>query len=199
MPFPTGRAVAWIIGLVVGCALALPAIAAVTAGCGAPASQDSKAPVSPAADHPAEPGTAGQSNAACAVSVETPTGATLALEVAADPVSRTRGLGGRDGLAAGTAMALAFPQPVTVAIWMKDMRFDLDVVWVRGDRVVDLYEEMPAPEPGTPDKELPVYVGQAPADVVLELAGGTARALGLEPGARVRWRPASPAQVCAPR
>src|SRR5690606_38973881 len=109
----------------------------------------------------------------------TPTGATLALEVAADPVSRTRGLGGRDGLAAGTVMALAFPQPVTVAIWMKDMRFDLDVVWVRGDRVVDLYEEMPAPEPGTPDNELPVYVGQAPADVVLELAGGTARALRL--------------------
>src|SRR5690606_16770195 len=190
----------------------LAAVLALCAGCGAliPAGDGSApanlaTPKNPDGEPAARdsgttgPDAGGNGSAdACRVSVETPTGAVLQLEVAADPAARARGLGGRDGIEPGAAMALAFPEPTYVTIWMKDMRFDIDVVWIDGDRVVDLYAHMPAPPPGTPDEDLPQYTGAAPADVVLELAAGTAAVLGLEPGARVRWDPASPAHVCQP-
>jgi len=174
-------------------------LAACTGAGTGPAGGGPAARLDPAQPAPAEadaPEAAG--SPACTVSVRTPSGQALRLEVAADPVSRARGLGGRDGLEPGTAMALVFPEPTYVTIWMKDMRFDIDVVWIDGERVVDVYPRMPAPAPGTPDEDLASHTGREPADVVLELEAGTADDLGLKPGAHVQWEPGSPVHLCRP-
>lgn len=135
----------------------------------------------------------------CSVQLIAPAGRALRVEVAADPPSRHRGLAGREALVPGTALALAYPEPELVAVWMHGMRFALDVVWIDGARVVDLREDLPPPAPGADPASLPVYGGAAPADAVVEVPAGTARPLGLVPGARVRWVPAPPAAVCDPR
>src|SRR5690606_14857360 len=92
-------------------------LAACTGAGTGPAGGGPAARLDPAQPAPAEadaPEAAG--SPACTVSVRTPSGQALRLEVAADPVSRARGLGGRDGLEPGTAMALVFPEPTYVTI-----------------------------------------------------------------------------------
>lgn len=115
----------------------------------------------------------------------------LVAEVVRTPEERARGLGGRDGLAPGTGMLFAFDEPGYPAFWMQDMRFDLDLVWARDGRIVDVTADVPRPPPG-PDPNpapLPLYRPRAPADLVLEVPAGTAAASGWRPGDRLLVEP----------
>ena len=66
------------------------------------------------------------------------------------------GLGGRDRLDrdAGMYFVLTDDSP---RIWMKGMRFPLDLVWIDGDRVVEVTARVPDEPPGTPESQLPIY------------------------------------------
>ena len=70
-------------------------------------------------------------------------------------------------------------------IWMKGMRFPLDLVWIDDDRVVDVTADVPD-QPGTPDAQLPIYSPSQPANRVLEVNAGWAKRNGVQPGDRVR-------------
>jgi L-rhamnose isomerase len=49
--------------------------------------------------------------------------------VAATPEARERGLSGRDASPEG-GMVFVFPEPRTVAFWMRDVAFDLDIAFM---------------------------------------------------------------------
>lgn len=105
-------------------------------------------------------------------------------EVVNTPASARQGLSGRQELGADGMLfvgGLTGDRP----IWMKDMRFDLDLVWLAGELVVDIEAHVPAPTPGTADSELPTYTNDVPANLVLELPAGDAARLGLKPGNRI--------------
>ena len=70
-------------------------------------------------------------------------------------------------------------------IWMKGMRFPLDLVWINDGRVVDVSANVPD-QPGTPDAQLPIYSPSNPANRVLEVNSGWAERNGVEPGDTVR-------------
>jgi uncharacterized membrane protein (UPF0127 family) len=72
-------------------------------------------------------------------------------------------------------------------IWMKGMRFPLDLVWIDGGRVVDVTARVPDQPPGTPDAELPVYAPSRPANRVLEVNAGWAARNGVRPGDKVLY------------
>ena len=57
--------------------------------------------------------------------------------------SQVRGLSNRDLLCDKCGMLFIFSQSDRYGFWMKDMRFDLDFVWIDGNRVVDLRENIP--------------------------------------------------------
>lgn len=108
-------------------------------------------------------------------------GHTFTIEVADTPAKRELGLGERDALAEGHGMYFPFGMEQRWVFWMKGMRFPIDIVWIRGGRVVDISHEIPPPA-GFP---LETYSPAEPADAVLELNAGVARDIGLEAGDEV--------------
>lgn len=67
-------------------------------------------------------------------------------------------------------MLFTFDQLGQYGFWMKDMRMDLDFVWLREGEIVDLTENVPAPKETF--EELTVYQATVPIDSVLEFRAG---------------------------
>ena len=111
--------------------------------------------------------------------------ATVRVEVAADEASRRRGLSGRRTLGRDDGMLFVLPDD-SPSFWMKGMRFPLDIVWIDGNRVVDVSADVPAP--AGPGAGLPTYSPDRPADRALEVNAGWAARHGVEPGDTVRVR-----------
>ena len=98
------------------------------------------------------------------------------IEVARTDVEKIRGLSGRDGLAPGEGMLFVYEEPARPAIWMRGMRFPLDILWIRDGRVVDLVTEVVPPIPG----EVPrVFVPRQEARYVLEVPAGFVERYGI--------------------
>lgn len=112
--------------------------------------------------------------------------ASLVAELAADPYARMRGLSGRDALAENAAMLFLFDRPDRYGIWMKEMKFPIDIFWIRGGMIVDLEERVSAPAPGTPAAALPIYRPDAAAEMALETGAGFAEQFGIRIGDRIR-------------
>jgi uncharacterized membrane protein (UPF0127 family) len=112
-------------------------------------------------------------------------GTTVGVDVARTPADRAQGLSGREGLAEGEGMLFLHEEPGQHGYWMKDMRFAIDILWIRAGRIVDTAHRVPPPAPGTPRSELRIYAPRSDADVVLEVPGGFARAHGWDVGVPV--------------
>lgn len=110
-------------------------------------------------------------------------GATVQAEVASTPDAKARGLSGRDALAPDRAMLFVFDARELHGFWMQGMRFDLDLVWIAGERVVDVTHQASHRDPER------ILAPRAPADLVLEVVAGTASARGWGPGDRVEFEP----------
>jgi uncharacterized membrane protein (UPF0127 family) len=93
------------------------------------------------------------------------------VELARTLEEKVRGLSGRPALKSGHGMLFVYERPEPVSIWMKDMRFPLDILWIRGGRIVHIEKRAPPLRPSGPEQ---IYT--AIADLVLEVpAGFTAR------------------------
>jgi len=62
--------------------------------------------------------------------------ATFQVEVADTESARELGLGERASLPAGRGMLFVFDTPGSQGMWMKDMRFPLDIIWAREDGTI---------------------------------------------------------------
>ncbi len=67
-------------------------------------------------------------------------------------------------------------------LWMKDMRFALDFIWLDADRTVVHIERDVQPQPGADDSELVRYPSQALVRYAIELEAGEAARLGVAVG-----------------
>ncbi len=67
-------------------------------------------------------------------------------EVADNSIERVRGLLGREELPENTGMLFIFDKPGFHGIWMKDMLFPIDIVWISEDFIVVHIEEDISPE-----------------------------------------------------
>ncbi|MBM3944958.1 MAG: hypothetical protein FJ317_05625 [SAR202 cluster bacterium] len=107
-------------------------------------------------------------------------------EVAADPVDRALGLGGRSSLPERGGLLFVFESGVASGFWMKGMQFPLDFVWISVEcRIIDIHENVPQPEPDVPDSSLLVYTPAGQAAFNLELGAGSIREYGLRVGMAV--------------
>ncbi|MFA6536277.1 MAG: DUF192 domain-containing protein [Candidatus Paceibacterota bacterium] len=55
---------------------------------------------------------------------------TINVLIADDDAKRTLGLGGRKSLPDDSVMLFIFPKPDSYGIWMKDMKFPIDIFWL---------------------------------------------------------------------
>lgn len=69
---------------------------------------------------------------------------------------------------------------------MKGMNFSIDIVWIKGNEIVEITENIPTVTTGTPDKELILYLPTSPIDYVLEIGAGVAKEKSIEIGSTVQ-------------
>lgn len=106
-------------------------------------------------------------------------------DVADSLAKRKKGLAKLDYLDVDRGMLFIFEQPGFYAIWMKDMKFAIDIVWIDENKtIVDTAEKIP-PQPGRDDKELTVYKPSGIAKYVLEMNAGLIKLNDLKVGDKV--------------
>lgn len=121
-------------------------------------------------------------------------GEVFEVEVAADPMTRQRGLGGRTAIPRNGGMLFVLPRPQRFSMVMRDCPIPLDVAFVDSmGRVVAIHEMVPEP-PRRPDEtpfhyesRLPGYPSGGPIQFALETAGGRLADLGLQVGDRLHF------------
>jgi uncharacterized membrane protein (UPF0127 family) len=101
--------------------------------------------------------------------------AKLKILLAETEEKRILGLSGRKSLEENQAMLFVFPENGNHGIWMKDMSFDIDVIWLDSKfQVVDFIEEV------TPASYPNVFKPKKPAKYVLETNSGFIKANGIK-------------------
>lgn len=103
--------------------------------------------------------------------------ATIQVEIADTEQERQKGLSGKVHLADNHGMLFVFPYDAQWAIWMKNMKVPLDIVWINADKKVVHVEANATPE-SYPAKFSPPQN----ARYVLELASGVALQSQIQPG-----------------
>ena len=99
------------------------------------------------------------------------------------PAEQALGLGDRDLLAWDHGMLFLYDKSDFLVFWMKGMRFDIDIVWIREQRIVGMAEFVPYPRED-PSKPATVRSPEL-VDMVLEVPAGYARAHAWRRGDRV--------------
>lgn len=89
-----------------------------------------------------------------------------------------KGLGGRRALCQSCAMLFRFPQKGQYAFWMKDMQFDLDILWIADGKIVYIKKNFSA-------ASTEIVQPATPADNVLEIRAGSSDKYGFQVGDRV--------------
>lgn len=103
-------------------------------------------------------------------------------EVADDETERVEGLSGRSGLDANKAMLFVFEKPGIQGIWMKDMKFAVDIVWLDGNKKVIKIEENVKPS-SYPE----IYGPPVKSLYVIEFASGQTSVLGVKINQTLSW------------
>lgn len=101
------------------------------------------------------------------------------IEMAVSDEERMKGLMYRKSLAEGRGMLFDFSPEQNVQMWMKNTYIPLDMIFIRADGTI-----LSIAQNTTPLSEKIISSGGL-AKGVLEVAGGTARKLGIAPGDRV--------------
>jgi len=92
--------------------------------------------------------------------------------------TRVQGLSDVDTLHMNGGLLIAFDSNNTHGIWMKDMNFSLDLIWLNSDKkVVYIVKNAPPENPART-----VYTPKDPALYVLELPAGSVQKAGIKTG-----------------
>lgn len=99
------------------------------------------------------------------------------LEIADTPEKRVLGLSGRESLGKLEGMLFVFDKPGFHGIWMKDMNFDIDILWLDQDkRVVHIKEH------ASPSSYPTVFYPRERSRYVIELKAGEIARNGITQG-----------------
>lgn len=105
----------------------------------------------------------------------------LFVSVVVSPSALERGLSGQSEVPM-QGMLFVLPERAIPNFWMKDMLFDLDLIWIDNSTIVDITSNVPAPDKQTPLSELARYSPTKPVTLVLEIPAGQSDQLGLKIG-----------------
>ncbi len=112
-------------------------------------------------------------------------GTSLKVFVAESSSEVAQGLSGRHGLRDGEGMLFIFGNPSIQTFWMQDMLFDIDMIFIRDNIIVDIAKNMPKPKP----YEWPAtYSSKNSADMVLEVNSGLSDRNGWEVGDSINYQ-----------
>jgi uncharacterized protein len=103
----------------------------------------------------------------------------FSVELAVTDEERERGLMFRRSVPEFTGMLFDFKRDQDVSMWMKNTYVSLDMIFIQSDGRIRRIAE------NTETESLKIIPSGGPVRAVLEVAAGTARKLGIEPGDRI--------------
>lgn len=98
------------------------------------------------------------------------------VDIADEEAERIQGLSGREPLNHNEGMLFVFDEPQEICLWMKDMRFSIDILWFNEHKQLIQVKNNISPDT-YPDS----FCSTKPAKYVLELSAGSAERKGLQP------------------
>lgn len=111
-------------------------------------------------------------------------GAQISVMVADTEATHKQGLSGYERIKEDQGMLFLFDQPYEYMFWMKDMKFPLDIIFIRDGRIVDMVTDLPAPKEG---EDPATFTPKEMADRVLEVNAGSAKKFGWDLGTEVKF------------
>ena len=108
-------------------------------------------------------------------------GRRIRLLVADTMLKRAIGLMYRESIAPGTGMLFRFRSSGIYGIWMRNMRFPIDVIWMNGQRVVSVSSNLRSNDGA-------IHYPKAPADTIIELAAGSAKRYKIKEGKKIAFK-----------
>lgn len=103
----------------------------------------------------------------------------IPVDLAWTPETRAKGLSGRPCLARDTGLVIGWDIPTPARIWMPDMNFAIDVIFVRDEKVIAIY---PDAQPCLPGENCFSFGPQELSDYVLEVPAGSVASWKLKVG-----------------
>jgi len=99
---------------------------------------------------------------------------TINADIASKASDRKKGLSNKESLPLNQGMLFIFDTKGRYGIWMKDMKFAIDIIWIDENKnIVDIVSDAP-PQPGKKDSELTIYKPRGDSLYVLEVNAGLA-------------------------
>lgn len=110
----------------------------------------------------------------------------LMVEIVKTDEERSKGLSGRSGLTDSEGMLFDFTDTTISrpSFWMKDMKFDIDIIWIYNDRVVELTEDVATTYTNV---NLPSYSPSVDITHVLEVNSGWIERNGISVGDKITY------------
>ena len=108
----------------------------------------------------------------------------LNVQIVSSNTDMEKGLSGRNKMADNEGMLFDFKKLNRPAFWMKDMNFNLDLIWIRSNKIIGITPNVPAPVgnwklpvgrsfSGSGEiGNLPAYSPPSEVDMVLEVNAG---------------------------
>jgi uncharacterized protein len=110
---------------------------------------------------------------------------TFPVELADDEAKREIGLSQKDSLGENNGMLFVFDAKGKYSFWMRDMKFNIDIIYIDETSVVDIYKNVEAPKSGTAPSALPIITSDKDANYVLEINAGTVDKYSIKEGDKV--------------
>jgi uncharacterized membrane protein (UPF0127 family) len=108
---------------------------------------------------------------------------TWTVETVSTPEALEQGLSNRESLPADNGMYFVFDDLTERTFWMKNMKFPLDIIFIKDDEIVTVsYDAMP--EGSDPQN---FYYSKEPVNRVLEINNGDAMKYNLKAGDKVKF------------
>lgn len=108
-------------------------------------------------------------------------GETFKVLVANTLQHQIEGLSNKKDMGAYGGMLFVFSDSGQHAMVMRDMNFPLDIIWLNGNKIVEIAPNL-QPEPGRTDAQLTPFFSSQPSNMVLELPAGFMERTGIKIG-----------------
>lgn len=110
----------------------------------------------------------------------------IKLMIARTDKEQHQGLSDRDSLPQDTGMLFIFPTADYHLFWMRHMKFPLDIIYINGNKIVDVMENVKNPSYSVENP--PILRPKAPNDNVLEVNAGVVKKDGIKVGDTVTFK-----------
>lgn len=94
------------------------------------------------------------------------------------------GLSDKSSMPQDYGMLFSFATPDYYSFWMRDMKFPIDMIFIKDNHIVTIYSN--AQPPKSKDDSLVIYKPEEPADAVLEINAGLAEKYSFKKGDEVK-------------